>query len=105
MEIIHANADSFDSVIKDNTAVLVDFWATWCGPCKMVSPIMEQLAQEFSDKLVVAKVNVDEEPELTERFGIQSIPTVIFLKNGEPVLTEVGARSLEHYQQILTENL
>lgn len=105
MEIIHANADSFDSVVKDHTAVLVDFWATWCGPCKMVSPIMEQLAQEFSDKLVVAKVNVDEEPELTERFGIQSIPTVILLKNGEPVVTEVGASPLEHYQEMLASNL
>ena len=105
MEIIHANADSFDSVIKDHTAVLVDFWAIWCGPCKMVAPIMEQLALEFDGKIVVAKVNVDEEPELAERFGIQSIPTVILLKNGDPVFTEVGARPLEHYQEMLTSNL
>jgi len=105
MDIIHANATSFDSVIKDNSTVLVDFWATWCGPCKMVAPIMEQLAQEFDGKIVIVKVDVDEESEIAERFGIQSIPTVILLKNGEPVSTDVGAKPLSYYQELLTGNL
>ena len=105
MDVIHANADSFDLFIEKNSAVLVDFFATWCGPCKMIAPIIEQLAQEFYDKLAIVKVNIDEEPKLAERFDIQSIPTVMLLKNGEPVFTEVGAKPLAHYQALLTENL
>lgn len=105
MDIIHASADSFDSVLKENTSVLVDFWATWCGPCRMVAPIMEQLAKDFDGRVVIVKVDVDEEPELAERFGIQSIPTVILLKNGEPTVTEIGARPLAHYQEMLEANL
>jgi thioredoxin 1 len=105
MDIIHASADSFDSVIKENTSVLVDFWATWCGPCRMVAPIMEQLAKDFDGRVVIVKVDVDEEPELAERFGIQSIPTVILLKNGEPTVTDIGALPLAHYQEMLEANL
>lgn len=105
MDIIHTSTDSFDTVIKENKVVLADFWATWCGPCKMIAPIVEQLAQEFDGKVVVVKVDVDEESELAERFGVQSIPTLILFKNGEPVLTEVGARPFAHYQEMLTANL
>ena len=105
MDIIHANSSSFDSVIKDNSIVVVDFWATWCGPCKMVGPIMEQLAQEFDGKVVIAKVDIDEEPDLAERFGVQSIPTIMLFKNGEPVVTDVGARPLAHYQEMFNSNL
>ncbi|MBN2351682.1 MAG: thioredoxin [Spirochaetales bacterium] len=79
------------AVLESNIPVLVDFWAVWCMPCKMMDPILEQAAVDYSGKLAVAKVNVDEEPELAERFGIVSIPTMILFKGGEAAAKKVGA--------------
>ena len=85
--------ENFDSVIGGDKPVLVDFFATWCGPCKMMAPIIEEIAAERADSLVVGKIDVDEEGELANRFGISSIPTVILFKNGEVANTSVGLKS------------
>ena len=77
--------ENFDSVLKDNAVVAVDFWATWCGPCKMLAPVIEELASDFDGKAVIGKVDVDENESLAMRFGIMSIPTVLIFKNGEMV--------------------
>ncbi len=92
MSEIKVSKDNFDQeVIKSSQVVLVDFWAVWCGPCKILGPIVAELAEENNGKLVVAKVNVDEEPELTQQYNIMSIPTMKFFKNGEIVGEIVGA--------------
>ncbi len=79
-------------VIQSDKAVIVDFWAEWCGPCHAVSPILERIADERSDELKVVKVNIDEEPALAQRYGVASIPTMILFKGGEPAAFAVGAQ-------------
>ena len=79
-------------VIRSETPVIVDFWAEWCGPCRAVSPILEQIAEERADELRVVKVNIDEEPELQQRYGILSIPTILLFKGGEPAAAAIGAQ-------------
>lgn len=78
-------------VINSGKPALLDFWAEWCGPCRMISPIIEELAKEYGDKIVIGKVNVDYNNEITTQFGIRSIPTMLFFKNGEVVDKIVGA--------------
>ncbi|HSE80271.1 MAG TPA: thioredoxin [Gaiellaceae bacterium] len=83
----------FDAeVLASETPVIVDFWAEWCGPCRAVSPILEQIAEERADELRVVKVNIDEEPELQQRYGILSIPTILLFKGGEPAAAAIGAQ-------------
>jgi thioredoxin 1 len=82
---------TFDEIIKGEKPVLVDFWAEWCGPCKMIGPVVEELATDYEGKAVVAKLNVDENPQITARFGVRSIPTLLVFKNGEIVDKQVGA--------------
>ena len=81
-----------EEVLQSDVPVIVDFWAEWCGPCRAVSPILEQIAEERGDELRVVKVNVDEEPELQQRYGILSIPTILLFKGGEPAAAAVGAQ-------------
>jgi thioredoxin 1 len=88
---IHVDDSSFDeTVIKSETPVLVDFWAPWCGPCKAVAPILEELANDYNEKVVIAKLNVDEAPQNASKYGISAIPTLLIFKNGEPVHSIVG---------------
>ena len=93
MAIVHATKDNFDQeVLKASKKVLVDFWATWCGPCKMLSPILEEIAEERED-VIVAKVNIDEEMDLAMQFKITSIPTLALVKDGKVADVSVGYRS------------
>ena len=89
VEITDANFD--EVVLKSDKPVVVDFWAAWCGPCRMVGPIIEELAGEYEGKAVIGKVDVDQNPGVSAKFGIRNIPTIIFVKNGEIVDKSVGA--------------
>ncbi len=92
----------FDAeVLQSGTPVIVDFWAEWCGPCRAVSPVLEQIAEERADELRVVKVNIDEEPELQMRYGILSIPTILLFKDGEPAAAAVGAQPKRMLEQSL----
>lgn len=90
-----------NEVMKSNIPVLIDFWAPWCGPCRMMGPIIEQLAEEYDGKAKVGKVNVDEEGELSQAFGVMSIPTIVLVKEGKVVKQVVGARSKEEVEAML----
>ena len=93
--------ENFEELLHGNKPLMVDFWAEWCGPCRMIGPIVEELAQEYADQVVIGKVNVDENDELAGEFGIRSIPTLLFFKNGEVVDKHVGAAS----KSVLEEKL
>lgn len=82
---------NFDEVINSGKPVLVDFWAEWCGPCKMIGPVVEELAGDYDGKAVIAKLNVDENPQTTAKFGVRSIPTLLVFKGGQVVDKQVGA--------------
>ena len=100
MAIINLTSDNFDDIINENPVVLVDFWASWCGPCRMLAPIIHEIAEEI-DGIVVGKVNVDEEGDLAQQFGIMSIPTVLVFQNGEPVEKSVGLKSKDAIIEML----
>jgi thioredoxin 1 len=92
--IKHISDASFESdVLKADKPVLVDYWAEWCGPCKMIAPILDEVSQSYQDKLQVAKLNVDENREVPAKFGIRGIPTLMLFKNGQLAATKVGALS------------
>ena len=93
MAVLHVNKEQFEELLQSDKTVLLDFWATWCGPCQMMSPVIDQVAEERPD-VIVGKVNVDEQGELAAKFGIMSIPTLIVLKKGEVVNKQIGYCSL-----------
>jgi len=81
----------FEDLLKSDKPLVIDFWAEWCGPCRMVGPIVEELADEYADKVIIGKVDVDNNDEITSKYGIRNIPTILFIKNGEVVDKQVGA--------------
>lgn len=100
-EITITNANFEQTVIKSELPVLVDFWAPWCGPCRMLGPVISQIAGEYEGRVAVGKINVDEEPELAERFGVASIPFVALFDKGEVVEKSVGFRPKESFDEML----
>ncbi|HHH20012.1 MAG TPA: thioredoxin [Campylobacterales bacterium] len=92
--------ENFDATVNEGVT-LVDFWAPWCGPCRMIAPVIEELAEEFDGKATIAKVNTDEQQEIAVKFGIRSIPTIIFMKDGELVDQMVGAASKDAFAEKL----
>ncbi|MNH77804.1 Thioredoxin [compost metagenome] len=102
MAIVNVSDQSFSTEVEGQGTVLVDFWAPWCGPCKMLAPILDELASEVDVK--IAKVNVDENPESASRFGVMSIPTLIFFKDGQPVDKVVGLNSKESLKNLLAKH-
>lgn len=92
MSILQISDDNFEEkVLQSDQPVLVDFWAEWCGPCKAIAPVLEELSEEVSDKITIAKVNIDENPHTPTKFGVRSIPTLMIFKNGELTSTKVGS--------------
>ena len=105
MAIKHFKTDEFDSAVEQAPLAMVDFWADWCGPCKALSPVIESLAEQYEGKALIGKDNVDEERELAIRFGVMSIPTVVFLKNGREFDRKVGTMPAAVYTEVLDANL
>jgi thioredoxin 1 len=104
-EVILTDQNFDAEVMKATMPVLVDFWAPWCGPCKMVSPIVEELAKEYEGKLKVGKMNVDENQQTAGKYGIMSIPSLLFYKNGQVVKTVIGAQGKESLKKAIDEVL
>jgi thioredoxin 1 len=104
--IDHLSDASFDeAVLKSEQPVLVDYWAEWCGPCKMIAPILEEIASEYSGRLTVAKLNIDDNPNTPPKYGIRGIPTLMLFKNGGVEATKVGALSKSQLTAFIDQNL
>jgi len=101
---IHLNYPNFDKVVN-NTTVLVDFWAEWCAPCKVQDPILDEVAKEINGKILIGKVNVDDNRTIASKYGIMNIPTMILFKNGEKVHQFVGVQSKEQIINVLNKNI
>lgn len=104
MAIVNVTDQSFQNEVEGSGTVLVDFWAPWCGPCKMIAPILEELDNEIGDSVKIAKVNVDDNPEAASRFGVMSIPTLIVFKDGQPVDKVVGFQSKDALKNVVSRH-
>ena len=103
-QIVHVTDATFDSeVLSSDVPVLVDFWAEWCGPCKMIAPVLDEIAEEYAGQLKIAKVDVDANPEIPPKFGIRGIPTLIVFKGGNAEATKVGALSKSQLTEFIQE--
>ncbi|MDH3280316.1 MAG: thioredoxin TrxA [Gammaproteobacteria bacterium] len=105
-QIVHVTDNDFDDqVLKSNSPVLVDYWAEWCGPCKMIAPVLEEVASEYEGRLMVAKLNIDDNPNTPPKYGIRGIPTLMLFKNGNVEATKVGALSKSQLTAFIDGNL
>ncbi|GLI05840.1 MULTISPECIES: thioredoxin [Paenibacillus] len=104
MAIVNVSDQSFSTEVEGSGTVLVDFWAPWCGPCKMIAPVLEELDTEIGESVKIAKVNVDDNPESASRFGVMSIPTLIVFKDGQPVDKIVGFQSKDALKNVLSRH-
>lgn len=106
MSLLHITDENFKKeVLESGLPVLVDFWAEWCGPCKMIAPILEELAKEYDKKIKIGKINVEENPRFTSQYGIMSIPTLIFFKNGKVAEQAAGALNKAELKKKIEETL
>ncbi len=105
MALQNLTEETFEEQVKAAPLAMVDFWATWCGPCKLMGPVVDKLAEEYDGKVVVGKVNADDEMDLVQDFGIMSIPTIIFFKNGEEIDRKVGVVPASELKKVLDDNL
>ena len=104
MAVKHLKTAEFNEVVENAPLAMIDFWASWCGPCKMLSPVVDAIAQQYEGKALIGKINVDEEPDLARPVGVMSIPTVVFLKNGREFDRKVGVMPAEAFTEILDKN-
>lgn len=105
-EVLHTNDANFEQdVLKSDLPVLLDFWAPWCGPCKMIAPVLDELATELGEKVKVVKINIDENQESPAKFGVRSIPTLILFKDGQAVATQVGALPKGQLANFIEQNI
>ena len=105
MATIHFNKEGFNKAIATSGITMVDFWASWCGPCRMLAPVIDDLANKYEGKAIIGKVNVDDEQALAMQYGVMSIPTVIFFKDGKELERKVGVMPAEAYTAILDANV
>ena len=106
MSILNVEDKNFkEKVLDANKPVLCDFWAEWCGPCKQISPVLSELAEDYKEKILIAKVNIYENPEVPSKYGIMSIPTLILFKNGQSVASQIGVVQKDSLYKWLDENL
>ena len=104
--VIKVTDSEFENlVLKSEKPFLLDFWAEWCGPCKMIAPVLEQIAEEKSDVIIIGKINVDENSQTATKFGIRGIPTLMLFKNGESIGTQVGALSKNDLEKFIADNI
>ncbi len=104
--VLHVTDSNFDElVLKAAKPVLVDYWAEWCGPCKMIAPVLDEIAQEYADKIIVVKLNIDDNSETPAHYGVRGIPTLMLFKEGDVEATKVGALTKSQLAQFIDDNI